>query len=327
MRCLLVLGLAASMGCGDNEPACGHAQLMVANRNIWGGQIALDDERIYYSDYDNGADTHLVFRQPREGGQPLVIAARDHVSRFGFGMATDAKYLYWSGDSGLTGYILMATPLLGGATLELGGISPCTAHGVAVDSLNAYAGAVRCNDGTDVQSRVVAVPHDGTGAFEVWTSATGDVSAIAAQNGTIWIAATNGLYRVSSSGRELLDGQPSYHVVIANDEVVYSTEEAVKALPLSGGAARTLYTFHTPLDQPRAFAIDGDDLYVVEPPTLVLVTPDAEPVVLVKDMGGAITHIVAGSGSVYWPTLALPGSVGLLDTFSGGVMRVRRPCD
>jgi hypothetical protein len=329
MRCALALGLAAcSAGCGDNEPACGHVQLLAGNRNIWGGHIAVDAERVYYSDYNNGAGTHLVFRQPRDGGQALVIAARDRFSRFGFGMGVDASLLYWAAESDLGGYNLLATPVLGGPTADVASISTCTGSGIAVDRLNAYAGAIRCRDGAiELPSRVIAVPHDGSGKFEVWQSASADVAAIAARDGTIWIATTGGLVRVSNSGTELLDGRPSYHVVIANDELVYSTDEAVKSMPLAGGTARTLYSFTSSIAQPRAFAVDGSDLYVSEPPSLVLVTLGAEPQAVVADMGGAITHVAATGGAAYWATLALPGSLGLFDTFSGGVLRVRRPCE
>jgi hypothetical protein len=330
MRGLLVIGGAACSvaGCGDNDPPCGHVQLMSANRNIWGGHIALDDERIYFSDYENGARTRLIFRQPRDGGQELVIAARDTFSRFGFGMAVDATYLYWAAESPLIGFTLFATPRLGGATLELSGISPCTGSGIAVDRFNAYAGAVRCSDGSrDFASSVIAVPHDGSGVFEVWSSTSADVSAIAALDGTIWIATSGGLYRVSNTGTVLLDGRPSYHVVIAGGQLFYSTDEAVKVRPLTDGTAQTLYAFTTSIEQPRAFAVDGTDIYISEPPSLRLIAGDAEPVILVGDMGAAVTHVVAGNGSAYWATLAAPGSLGLFNSFSGGVFRVRRPCN
>ena len=328
MRWALVACVAAA-GCGDNASACGALELLDANRNIWVGHIAVDDERVYYSDYDNGFGTHLVFRQPKDGGQALVIAARDEFARFGFGMAVDASYLYWTAEAEPVGYTLWATPVLGGRTFDLTGVSGCTAHGIAVDSINAYAGAVRCNNGTsDVHSRVMAVPHNGTGPFEIWSSADADVSEIAAVDGTVFIATTAGLVRIDAFGtRDLLDGRPSYHVEINGDELLYSTQEDIRALPLAGGAPRTLFTFRTSITNPRPFASDGGDLYVAEPPELVFVPAGGgAPMSIVHDMGAAITHIVARGGSAYWTTLALPGSLGIPGTFSGGVLRVRRPC-
>lgn len=323
MRYALVIGLAVCAGCGDNLPECGFVHTLAANRNIWGGQIAVDDTLVYYSDYDNGIGTHLIFRQPREGGQKLVIAARDETSRFGYGMATDDTYLYWTAEIAEAGYTLFATPRLGGASIQLGLVGMCTAHGVAVDSINAYAGSIRCN-GSPAQ--VIAAPHAGGGGGVIWSSTDADVSAIAARNGEAVIATTNGLFRVTPTATELLDGHSTYQVVIVGDDIVFSTTEAVIAMPYAGGAQRTLYTFHTPVSQPRAFAIDGDDLYVVEPPELVYVHTGDKPITLVEDMGLAITHIAARDGSAYWPTLAVPGSPAVLDAFNGAVFRVTPPC-
>jgi hypothetical protein len=319
-----IAGLLASAGCGDNEPPCGHVEVLDANRNIWPGHIAVDAERVYYSDYDNGFGTHLVFRQPRDGGQPLVIGARGMSDRFGFGMATSASHLYWSAEDIAGGYHLLATPLLGGTTLELTAISTCTANGIAVDELAAYGGSVRCED---QPARVIAKDRDGGPAREVWTSLDADVSGLAATGGTVYIATSAGLQRVDAGGvLVLLDGRPTYHVVISGDQVVYSTDESIRTFPVAGGAPRTLYTFRTPVTELRAFAVDGDDLYIAEPPELVFVAGDAEPITLVRDIGAVVTHITARDGAAYWSTLAVRGSLGVIGSFSGAVMRVARPC-
>jgi hypothetical protein len=325
MRWALVLVSLA--GCGDNAPECGHVQLLEANRNIWGGHIAIDDERVYYSDYDNGFGTHLVFRQPRDGGQPLVIAARDEASRFGFGMAVDAAFVYWSAENEPAGYALLATPRLGGRTLELSAISECTATAVAVDAINAYASSRLCNNGTiDVAAKVIAVPHAGGASREVWTSPDADVVDLAARDGVVFIATSAGLVRASDVATELVDGRPTYHAVIAGGELIYSTNESIIARPLAGGEPQTLYTFVTPISEPRAFGVDGTDLYIAEPPQMLFLPRGGEPTPIVRDMGAVITHIVARDGHAYWSTLAVPGSIGLFDTFSGGTMRVAAPC-
>jgi hypothetical protein len=323
MRIALAACLAAAAGCGDNAPTCGHVDIIDANRNIWGGQIAVDDRFVYYSDYDNGAGTHLLFRQLREGGDRLVIGSRGVTSMLGYGMASDGRYVYWTAEVEPTGYHLLATPALGGRTLDLTAISACTAHGVAVDDVHAYAGSICC-DG--LPSHVVAAAHDGSGVREIWSSADADVSSIAGDRGDAYIATTAGLWRVSAAGSELLDGRPTYHVVVDGDELVYSTEERILARPLAGGFPRTLYTFTTPITQPRAFAADAGDLYVSEPPRMIFVPREGEPEPLVRDMGAAITHMAARDGVAYWSTLAVPASLGVPGTYSGGVFRVVRPC-
>jgi hypothetical protein len=324
----LVLTLVLA-GCGDNEPACGHVTVLDAYRNIWPGHIAVDAERVYYSDYGNLAGTHLVFRQPRDGGQPLVIAARGADERFGYGMATDGEWLYWAAESQMVGYTLFATPVLGGRSLPLASFSSCTANGIAVDEIAVYAGANRCNE---LAARVIAVRHDGSGTSTLWTSNEADVSSIAAVDRTVYIATTGGLVRViwsdTSLETELLDGRPAYHVVIAGDDIVYSTQESIIALPMPGGGApRTLYTFRTAINQPRAFAVDGTDLYIAEPPELVFLARGGSPTPIVRDIGAVVTHIAARDGAAYWSTLALPGTLGLVGSFAGGVLRVDRPCE
>lgn len=324
MRVVLVLGLAACLGCGDNEPACGHVQLLDGNRNIWSGQIAVDDRFVFYTDYDNGFGTHLLFRQLREGGERLVIGSRGFDATLGYGMASDGQRVYWAADDGESGFSLLATPVLGGSTTVLGGISSCMARGVAFDEVNAYAGSVRCEQ---EPARVIAAPRDGSAASEIWSSRDADVSSLAAIGGDALVATSAGLYRVGPAGTTLIDGRPTYHVEIDGDRVVYSTQEHIFAQPLAGGAPEVLYTFETPVTQPRAFASDAGDLYVSEPPRMIFVPAGGEPRPLVGDMGTAITHIAARDGAAYWSTLALPELSGLPGTFSGATFRVLRPCD
>ena len=330
MRCAVATAclIATAAGCGDNAPACGHVEVLDANRNIWGGHIAVNDDFFFYSDYDFYA-AKLVLRQPLGQRQAYVVGAAGTLDRLGFGMAVDATNLYWATESDPVGYTLFATPLQGGPPINLTAISECTALGIAVDAVNVYAGAVRCNNGLgDIRSRVVVTPLDNSGPFELWNSAGSDVSAIAARDGIAYLATTAGLVRVDRFGTsETLDGRPSYHAEIDGDELYYSTQEAIIALPLTGGPAHTVYSFRTSVDEPRAFAVDDGELYISEPPQLVFVAPGREPESIVRNMGATITHMVAHRGQAYWATLAMPESIGLLDTFSGGVMRVSRPCD
>jgi hypothetical protein len=292
-----------------------------------GQHFAVDEARVYYSDYNNGIGTRLVFRQPRDGGQPLVIAARGEDSQFGFGMVVVDDELYWSAQKEPAGYSLLATPRLGGTTIELTPISECPGFGVAVDATTAYAGSVRCNNGiSDIEARVTAVPRATGTPRVIWSSPDADVYDVVAIDGVVFAATTVGLLRITDTATETLDGRSTYHIVLAGDELIYSTEEAVLARPLAGGAPQTLYTFHTSIELPRAFAVEGTDLYIAEPPEMYFLPRGGEPSLLVDNMGGAITHIVARDGYAYWATLALPGSIGLLNTYSGGVLRVARPC-
>jgi hypothetical protein len=50
------------------------------------------------------------------------------------------------------------------------------------------------------------------------------------------------------------------------------------------------------------------------------------PQVLVNDLG-SVSEIVARDGYAYWSALVFPNAPGGLDTFSGAIARVARPCD
>lgn len=323
MRLALAACLAACAGCGDNEPACGHVEILDANRNIWSGQIAVDDRFVFYTDYDNGIGTHLLFRQLREGGDRLVIGARGYDASLGYGMASDGRSVYWAADDRDIGSKLLATPVLGGSTNELAGISPCTARGIAFDEVNIYAGSLRCDD---EPAHVIAAPRDGSTPTEIWTSLDADVSSLAAIGGDALVATTAGLYRVSPAATTVLDGRATYHVEIDGDRIVYSTDEQILAQPLAGGPPQTLYTFETPITQPRAFASDAGDLYISEPPRMIFVAAGGTPQALVRDMGSPVTHMTARDGAAYWSALAAPGALGLPGSFSGATSRVLGPC-
>ena len=53
----------------------------------------------------------------------------------------------------------------------------------------------------------------------------------------------------------------------------------------------------------------------------------AQPVELVEDAGTMVAYLFARDRVAYWSALALPNTLGLADTQSGGVMRVIAPCD
>ena len=322
-----VLALCLAVGCGDNATDCGYSHVLTQLRNIWAGQLAVGDANVYYSDYDvDGAGTHVVFRQPRNGSPEIAIGVRPVNHAFGFGMAVDDTYIYWTAQADPTGYALFATPLEGGRALQIATLPSCDPHGLAADARYRYAGWARCNNGgSDVPAAVIAVAGDGT-ATKIWESSTADVEELATRDGTLFIATTGGLYRVAGTDTMLLEGTSTHRVQLMADEVVYSTDEGIFARPLGGGLARRLYTFATASDEPRAFAIDDAGLYVSEPPRIVYVANGGEPVPVVENPGSGIAHLIARDHDVYWSANAMFGSPGTPYSFSGGVMRATAPC-
>ena len=321
----LVVALVA--GCGDNAGDCGYTHLLTQLRNIWAGQLAVGESSIYYSDYDvDGEGTHIVFRQPRDGSPEIAIGYRPFDHAFGFGMALDDAYVYWAAQADPAGYALFATPLEGGRALQLATMPACDPHGIASDGLYRYAGWARCSDGgADVPAAVIAIAGDGT-STKIWESTTADVEELAARAGTLYIATTAGLYQLTGADAILLDGSPTHRLVLTADELVYSTDEAILARPLSGGSARRVYTFVTDIGQQRAFAVDDTGLYVSEPPQILYVANEREPITLVANPGTGIAHLIARDHGVYWSANAMFGSPGTPYSFSGGVMRATAPC-
>jgi len=321
-----MFAVALVAGCGDNAADCAYAHAMTYLRNIWPLQLALDDTYVYYSDYNNdGYGTHVIWRQARLGGDEIAIEARMPGHSFGAGMAVDETQLYWTGQADPVGYAVFATPRDGGRTSQLATLqNSCMAVGVAVDANAVYAGTIRCDE---LPSQVTAVYRDNTSAV-IWESMVADVEDIAAHDGRIYIATTMGLVELDGASTMLIDGHPTHRLQVTADELLYSTDEGVFGRAHTGGSPRRLYVFKTAVAQPRAFALDERGLFVSEPPRILFVpSTSTEPVELVVDAGAEVEYMAARGGAGYWATLALPNTIGLPNSLSGGVLRVSAPCE
>ncbi|HSD85871.1 MAG TPA: hypothetical protein VLB44_00095 [Kofleriaceae bacterium] len=333
MRRVAVL-LALVAGCGDNGPQCGYVDVVVGGRNVWAPMFAVDDRYMYYADYDlDGFGTQLLLRGSRDGGQLRALAQRPYGESFGEGVAVDASAIYWTGTSELTGNSLYASPIAGGETIELAVLPACVPFGVATNGVEVFAGSVSCDTTAGYEpSRVTAVSLT-TGEVRVaWTAGLydGDVRTLATAGDTLFIGTSIGVFAVRPSGTEVLAaGNAVRHLEVHGDQLFYSVEdEGLYMTPVAGGAKLRLYSYAMATEHEGQFAIDGDDVYIAEPPNLMLLTlSDRTPRPIVDTMGAPGGLIAARDGYAWWSTLVMANATGGFDTFSGGIERVTRPCD
>lgn len=324
MRRVALALLVAVTGCGDNGPSCGYVDILLGLRNVWAPQFAVDDNYLYYADYDvDGFGTQFVIRMNHGGGGIRALATRPPFEReFGLGLTVDATSVYWTGSSQPTGFSLYASPIAGGQTSELTTLPACTPYAVAVSDSEVFAGTTSCDD---QPSQVFAVTKADKQSRVAWTGGQfdGDVRALAATADTLYVGTTVALFAVRASGTQVVRADGAVrHIEIHDDVVYYSVENA----GIYAGGDR-IYTYDRATKGEGAFSVDGDDLYVAEPPRMMFQTlTDRHPRVVVENLGQTVT-IAAHGGFAYWSALAQPGSAGPLDTFSGGIARVSRPCD
>lgn len=320
----VALALLVATGCGDNGPSCGYVDILLGLRNVWAPQFAVDDNYVYYSDYDvDGYGTQLVLRMNNAGGGIRALATRPAFeTELGVGFAVDATGLYWTASSAATGFSLYASPIAGGETLELATLPPCAPFAVATNATEAFAGSTSCDD---LPSRVTAVTLTDHQSRVAWTAGQfdGDVRALAATADTLYVGTTVALFAVRASGPQVVNADGAVRHIEVHDGVVYYSVEDVG---IYAGGDR-IYTYDAATKGEGEFSLDGDDLYVAEPPRMMFQTlTDRHPRVVVQNLGDRAT-IVAHGGYAYWSALVQPGAPGGLDTFSGGISRVTRPCD
>jgi hypothetical protein len=319
----VALALLVATGCGDNGPSCGYVDVVLGLRNVWAPQFAVDDNYVYYADYDvDGFGTQFVLRMNHGGGGIQALATRSPFEQqFGIGLTVDATSVYWTGSSQPTGFSLYASPIKGGQTIELTTLPPCTPFAVAANDTEVFAGTASCEDNP---SQVFAVTRADKQSRIAWTGGEfdGDVRALAATADTLYVGTTVALFAVRASGTQLVKADGAVRDIEVHDGVVYYSVENVG---IYAGGDR-VYTYDPATKGEGAFSVDGDDLYVAEPPRMMFETlTERHPQVVVEHLGDTVT-IVAHGGYAYWSALVQPGAPGPLDTFSGGISRVTRPC-
>jgi hypothetical protein len=317
----LALLLAA---CGDNEPACGHVEVLVGEHNIWSPMFAVDDRFIYYADYDiDGDGTALLIRGSRDGGGLQALGQLPYGETFGNGLAYDDNYVYWTGSSDQQTYFkLFASPRAGGSASPIAYLS-CVPFGITASATSLFVGVAGCDSET---SRVLSASGE-----PVWTAGMndGEVRALATSGDTLFIGTSIALFAVRPSGTTVITaGNPVRHLEVHDAQLYYAMEhDGVYRTPVDGGPRERLFTYDPEGERQGPFSVEGDDLYVSEPPHMLFVPLGSRtPQVVVNDTG-SVSEIVARDGYAYWTALVYPNSPGGLDTFSGAIVRVARPCN
>jgi len=316
--------------CGDNGPACGHVEVLVGSRNVWSPMFAVDDRFIYYADYDvDGFGTQFLLRASRDGGGLQALSQIQYYEMFGTGLTYDDTNLFWTASregDGL-GYALYASPL-GGGQFPIADLPACVPFGVTTSSTEVFAGMAGCDA---FPARVTAVDKATNVERIAWEAGMndGDVRTLAFAGDTLFIGTSIALFAVRPSGTEVITaGNAVRHFEVHDDLLYYSEEhDGIFRMPVAGGARERLYTFQPTGERQGVFSIEGDDLYVAEPPQMLFMTLTSRtPSVVVNDVG-AVSEIVARDGYAYWSSLVFANAPGGLDTFSGAIARVARPCD
>jgi hypothetical protein len=330
-RVAALAALVLTAACGDNEPACGHVEVLIGGRNVWSPMFAVDDRFIYYADYDlDGFGTKLMLRGSREGGGLQSLGQIPNYEMFGNGLAYDETTLYWTASrlqDGL-GYALYQSPRAGGSEFLISNLPPCLPFGVATSPTEVFVGMAACDTFPARVTAVDKVAHTDRVAWEAGMN-DGDVRALAFANDTLFIGTSIALLAVRPTETTVITaGSPVRHLEIHDGFLYYSeASNGIYRTPLAGGIRERLYEYEETDERQGPFSLEGEDLYVAEPPQMLLVPLSSrEPSVVVKNLG-SVSEIAARDGHAYWSALVLPGATGGLDTFSGGIERVSRPCD
>jgi hypothetical protein len=293
--------------------------------------FAVDDRFIYYADYDvDGFGTKLMLRGSREGGGLQSLGQIQYYEMFGNGLAYDETTVYWTGSrfTESLGYALYATPRTGGSGFPLAHLPECVPFGVTTSPTEVFVGMAACGA---FPARVTAIDKATHTDRIAWQAGMndGDVRALAFAGDTLFVATSIALVAVRPTETTVITaGNPVRHLEVHGDLLYYSeANDGIYRTPIAGGARERLYVYEATDERQGPFSLEGDDLYLAEPPHMLHMTlASRTPTVVVRDLG-SVSEIVARDGHAYWSALVLPGSTGGFDTFSGGIERVARPCD
>lgn len=329
MRCVALAAVLLTAACGDNGPTCGYVDLVVGERNVWAPMLAVDEQYIYYADYDiDGGGTRLMLRGSREGGGLRSLGQIGYTDFFGNGLAYDDLNLYWTASSEPTGYSLYVTPRVGGPQFPIAALPECVPFGATTSDTEIFIGMAACQN---LPARVTAISKADSSERVAWEAGMydGDVRALAYANDTLFIGTSIALFAVDASGpRVITAGNAVRHLEVHGDQLYYASEaDGIYRMPVSGGPRERLYAFASSGARQGAFSLDGDDLYISEPPEILFMTLTARNPRVVVTQSGPMSELVARDGYAWWSTLAFPNSPGGLDTFSGAIARISRPCD
>jgi hypothetical protein len=298
------------------EPDCTPPTTLVQQRAVWGGNVAVDATRVYWTEFAGpDANPHSVWSIPKQGGEPSLVW-QGATGLFGAGMAIADQTIFWSGEGGTVGPAngVFSVRTDGTQFAPLGAFdSTCAAYaGVAVDSDNVYAATFTCGVGA---GQLLALPRAGGARRVLWSSDKESIDWIAADAGKVYGAGSN-LLAVPANGDAptTLVAGPVSGVAVNGTHVFTCRDGTLVAVPREGGSALPLGTCS--MRQPVIVANDRF-VFVTEPPEGGM--PDGAlgvgtfaDLVKIPAGGGTPTRLAAGievdslaldDRAVYWAVL------------------------
>lgn len=328
MRHVALAAVVLAAACGDNGPACGYVDVIVGERNVWAPMLAVDDQSVFYADYDlDGDGTKLVLRASHDGSDLRALGQIGYTDFFGNGLAYDDLNLYWTATSD-SGYLLFVSPRAGGAPFPIATLPECVPFGLTTSDTEIFVGMAACGE---LPARVTAISKATSAERTAWEAGMndGEVRALAHAADKLFIGTSIALFSVTASGPTVITaGNPVRHLEVHDDQLYYSSEtDGIYRTPVSGGPRERLYAYANTGARQGAFSLDGDDLYISEPPAILFMTLTTRKPQIVVGNSGPMSELVARDGYAWWSTLAFPNSPGGLDSFSGAIARITRPCN
>ena len=225
MHRVALAAVVLTAACGDNGPACGYIDVIVGERNVWAPMLAIDDQYVYYADYDiDGAGTRLMLRGSRDGGGLRSLGQIGYTDFFGNGLAYDDRNLYWTATSMPTGYSLYISPRAGGAPFPLAALPECVPFGVTTSDTEIFVGMAACQD---VPASVTAISKADSSARVAWQAGMydGDVRALAFAGDRLFIGTSIALFAVDASGPTVITaGNPVRHLEVHDDLLFFLSQ-------------------------------------------------------------------------------------------------------